>query len=159
MKLQPASKKEVKRIAIGCGILAVGELAVFFIFSLLGIGTFNYRVFLGTIGGSLVSIENFALMCLMIQNATGIKDEKLLKAKVKSSYNFRLLIQALWLVLAMLSSSINMIAAAIPLLFPTAIIYYLQTTGKLIPATGGSPAAAPAEEEADPEDDLNSFEV
>ena len=160
MKLQSASKKEVTRMAAGCGICAVIEVAAFGVLHLFGIGSFSYRVILGAAGGTLVAIVNFALMCLMVQNAAGIQDQKLLKAKVRGSYNLRILFQAAWVAAAFFIPFLNVIAAAIPLLFPTAVIYFLQITGRLMPKEErSSPAAPPASQEEEPEDNLNSFEV
>ena len=79
MKLQPASKKEVSRMAAGCGVCAVIEIAAFGVLHFCGIGRFSYRVVLGALGGTAVAIVNFMLMCLMVQNAAGIQDQKLLK--------------------------------------------------------------------------------
>ena len=162
MKLQPASRKEVARIAVGCAICAGIEILGFLVLSLLGIGTFSYRIVTGAVGGAAVAVANFTLMCLMVQNATGTKDEKLLKAKVQASYNFRLLIQAIWVVVAFVVPWIQIVAAAIPLLFPTIIIYYLQSRGKLLPAQEQKPrpdaeASDAAPEEA--EDRPGPFEV
>lgn len=161
MKLQPASKKEVTRIAIGSCIFAVAEIAGFLILSLLGIGTFGFPVIIGTVGGTLIAICNFALMCLMVQSAAGTQDEKLRRAKVQGSYNLRLLIQAAWVVASFLIPFIHVIAAAVPLLFPTAVIYYLQITGRLMPKSEApaAPRQSDAEDEEGSEDDLNSFEV
>ena len=102
MILQPASRKELKRIAVGSAVCAVLEIALFWLLGILGIGRFSYRIVTGTLGGTLMGILNFALMCLMIQNATGITDEKLMKAKVRGSYNLRKIIQILWVVAAFL---------------------------------------------------------
>lgn len=161
MKLQPASKKEVTRIAVGSSICAVAEIAGFLILSLLGIGTFGFPVIIGTVGGTLVAVGNFTLMCLMVQNAAGTQDQKLLRAKVQGSYNLRLLLQAAWVVAAFLIPFIHVIAAAIPLLFPTAVIYYLQVTGKLMPKsdTPAAPRQIVEEDGEENEDNLNSFEV
>lgn len=163
MKLQPASRKEVARIAVGCSIFAVIELAGLLLLSLLGIGKFSYKMIIGAVGGTGVAIFNFALMCMMIQNAAGIQDQKLLKAKVQGSYNFRILVQAAWVAAAFFIPWINVIAAAIPLLFPTAVIYYLQMTGKLMPVGSSEkrPSVSPdnPEPDTDPEDNLNSFEI
>lgn len=160
MKLQPASKKEVARMAFYCSICAALELAGLLILSLVGIGTFSFRTILGAVGGTGVAIGNFAMMCLMIQNAAGIQDQKLLRAKVQGSYNLRIFVQAGWVAIAFFVPWINVIAAVIPLLFPTAVIYYLQLTGKLMPPSSESPAPRkPADEEETGEDSLNSFEV
>lgn len=158
MKLQPASRKEVKRMAAGCCICAVFEIIGFFLLSQFGIGKFGYRMITGSIGGTLVAILNFAMMCLMIQNATGIQDQKLLKAKVQGSYNLRLIVQAAWVIIAFVSPWINVIAAAVPLLFPTVVIYYLQSKGKLMPpADPNAPKREPIQELE--EDHLDTFEA
>ena len=160
MKLQPASKKEVSRMAAGCGVCAVLEIAAFVLLHFCGIGSFSYQIITGTLGGTLVAIVNYTMMCLMIQNAVGIQDQKLLKAKVRGSYNLRILFQAAWVAAAFFIPFINVIAAAIPLLFPTAVIYYLQITGKLVPKEATPSPARPSEhEKEEPEDHLNSFEV
>lgn len=162
MKLQPASQKEVKRMAIGCSLCMVAEILGFLLLSLFGIGKFSYQILTGALGGTLVAVGNFALMCIMVQKATGTKDEKLLRAKVQASYNFRLFIQAAWVVIAFILPFINIIAAAIPLLFPTAVIYYLQMTGKLLPPSSNTSPSRNTdllEESDESEDNLNSFEV
>lgn len=156
MKLQPASRKEVSRIAVGCAAGAVLLILGFFVLSLLGIGTFSYTIILGAIGGSCVAVLNFALMCLMVQNAAGTEDKKLLKAKVQASYNFRLFLQAGWVLIAFLVPFLNVLAAAIPLIFPTATIFFLQYTGRLTTPSQAGPRTEPQEE---PEDEPGPFEV
>ena len=151
MILQPASRKELKRIAVGSAVCAVLEIALFWLLGIFGIGRFSYRIVTGTLGGTLMGILNFALMCLMIQNATGITDEKLMKAKVRGSYNLRKIIQILWVVAAFLIPGINVLAAAIPLFFPNVVIYYLQFRGKLFPKEDRTPKAAPAPAPQEPE--------
>ncbi len=160
MKLQPASKKEVLRMAAGCSVCAWIELLGFVILHLCGVVQFSYRVILGTVGGTLVAVLNFAMMCLMIQNAVGIQDQKLLKAKVRASYNLRIFIQAAWVAAAFFIPFLNVIAASIPLLFPTAVVYFLQVTGKLMPKSD-VPAVKreTVSEDENPDDNLNSFEV
>lgn len=160
MKLQPASKKEAARMAAGCGICAAIELAAFALLHVCGIVRFRYQIVIGTLGGTVVAIINFILMCLMVQNAAGIQDQKRLKAKVRSSYNLRILFQAAWVALAFFVPFIHLIAAAIPLLFPTAVIYFLQMTGKLMPKEDSpAPARTSVPEEEEPEEHLGSFEV
>lgn len=157
MKLQSASKKEIKRIAVGTGICDLILLAVFFILSLEGIVRFDYTVLLGALGGSLVAILNFTVMCLTIQKAVDISEQKQMKAFIQGSYNGRLLLQAGWVVVAFLVPHFNVVAAAIPLLFPNLTIFYLQSKGKLVePSQRKNP---PADEQDEPEDHLGSFEV
>lgn len=157
MKLQPASKKEIKRIAMGTGVCDLILLAVLFVLSLEGLLTFNYTVFLGILIGSCVAILNFTIMCLTIQKATGIDDQKQMKAFIQGSYNGRLMLQAGWVVVAILVPHFQVIASAAPLLFPNLTIFYLQAKGKLVePSERKNP---PADEQDEPEDRLESFEV
>ena len=160
MKLQPASKKEVKRIAVGVAICSVLMIAAIFVLSLVGVGTFSYRVFVGAAGGSLFAILNFIIMCLTIQRATEIEDKKRMKAFIQGSYNGRLIMQAVWVVLCFSISHIHLIAGALPLLFPNAIIFYLNSKGKLMPPDPPrDPSKATLEEEEDEEEYLGPFEI
>ena len=158
MKLQEASKKEVKRIAAGVGICDLILIAALFLLSQFGIGSFSIvKILLGVLGGSAVAIGNFTLMCLTIQKAVAIEDQKLRKSSIQGSYNLRLMVQSLWIVAAFLIPYVHLIAAAAPLLFPTVVIYYLQIKGKLV--TPSDREAAPQETEDEPQDRLESFEV
>ena len=157
MKIHPASKKEIKRIAMGTGVCDLILLAVLFVLSLEGLLTFNYTVFLGILVGSCVAILNFTIMCLTIQKATGIDDQKQMKAFIQGSYNGRLMLQAGWVVVAILVPHFQVVASAAPLLFPNLTIFYLQAKGKLVePSERKNP---PADEQDEPEDRLESFEV
>ena len=157
MKLQPASKREIKRIAIGTGVCDLILLAVLFVLSLEGLLTFNYTVFLGALIGSCVAVLNFTIMCLTIQKATEIEEKKQMKAFIQGSYNGRLMLQAAWVVIAILVPHFQVIASAAPLLFPNLTIFSLQSKGKLVePSERKNP---PAEEQEEPEDHLGAFEV
>lgn len=157
MKLQSASKKEIKRIAVGTAAFDVLLIAGLFLLSQFGLGTFDYKVFLGALGGSIVAIVNFTVMCLTIQKATGISDQKQMKSFIQGSYNGRLLLQAGWIVAAFIMPYTNVVAAAAPLLFPNLTIIYLQLKGKLVePSERKNP---PADEQEEPEDYLGPMEV
>lgn len=134
MKLQPASKKEVSRISVGTGILDLILIAGLFLLSQFGIGVFTPgRILLSALVGSAVAIGNFILMCLTVQSAVGMTDQKKMKAKFQLSYNARMIIQSGWVVAAFILPQIHFIAGAAPVLFPKLTILYLQATGKLIP--------------------------
>ena len=132
MKLQSASRREVKRIACGTAAGGVLLIAAMYVLSVLGVGTFDYRVLTGVIGGCIVAVLNFTLMCITIQHAVNIGEQKPMKAFIQGSYNGRLLLQAGWIVAAYLMPWTNVFAAAIPLLFPNLMIFYLQARGKLV---------------------------
>ena len=158
MKLQSASRKEIKRIAIGVAVCDVIMIAVLFLLSQFGIGTFTLsRILLGILGGSVVAVANITIMCITVQNAVGIQDQKKMKAVFQASYNGRLMFQAVWVVIALVVPQIHVVAGAAPLLFPNAVIFYLQSRGKLVtPSERKNPPAGEAEE---PEDHLGSFEI
>lgn len=158
MKLQEASRKEITRMAVGVVICDVIMVAVLFLLSQFGIGSFDLlRILLGALGGSLIAIANFTVMCLTVQNAVGIEDQKKMKAIFQASYNGRLLLQAVWVIIALIVPQIHVLAGAAPLLFPSAVIFYLQSRGKLVtPSERKNP---PADESEEPEDHLGSFEI
>jgi len=157
MKLQPASQREVKRIACGTAVGGVLLVIVLFVLSLLGIGTFDYRVITGVVGGCVIAVINFTMMCITIQRAVNIGDQKAMKAFIQGSYNGRLFLQAGWIVAAYLMPWVNVVAAAVPLLFPNLMIFYLQARGKLVtPSERKNP---PPEEMEELEDHKGTFEV
>lgn len=131
MKLQQASRKEVARMAKGCALCALCAIAVFFLLDQFKILHFSYRHIVGVLGGTVVAVFNFALLCLMVQGAAATEDTKVRKAKVQASYNLRLIVQAAWVVAAFFLPFVNVIAAAVPLIFPTVVISFLQSKGRL----------------------------
>ncbi|MBQ2835144.1 MAG: ATP synthase subunit I [Clostridia bacterium] len=157
MKLQSASQREVKRIACGTAVGGVLLVAVMYALSMVGVGTFDYRVITGVIGGCIVAVLNFFLMCLTIQRAVSMSEQKSMKAFIQGSYNGRLFLQAAWIVAAYLMPWVNVFAAAIPLLFPNLMIFYLQARGKLVtPSERKNP---PPEEMEELEDYKGPFEA
>lgn len=150
MKLQPASRKEVTRITLGTLVCDVIMVAGLFLLSQFDIGTFDLpRILLGALGGSVIAVINFIILCLTIQNAISIESQKKMKAKFQLSYNIRTVVQAVWVVVCFFVEPIHFVAGAAPLLFPKVTLLYLQFTGKLVPKdTPKAPEAAD-----DPEDE------
>lgn len=130
MKLQPASKKELLSIARGTLAATALMLAVFLVLSLAGVYPFTWQIPLAAAGGCLVAVANFYLLCLTVQSAAGMEDQKALKAKVQLSYNGRLLMQGLWCLICFLAPCFNVVAGVLPLLFPNLFIYARQAAGK-----------------------------
>ena len=133
MKLQKASRKEAIRISKGVLILDGVMIAALFLLSQFGLGKFDIvKVLLGTVIGSLISIANFIILCLTIQSALEIENQRKMKARFQNSYNIRLFIQAAWIVAAfLLRSKVHFIAASLPVFFPNVWLIYLQINGKL----------------------------
>ena len=119
MILQPASRKEVKRVAVGTLVCDVLLVAGLFLASQFDIGTFDLgKILISAAIGSCVAVLNFALMCLTVQSALGMTDQKKMKAKFQLSYNARMILQAGWTVIAFLVPGLHFIAGAAPVLFP-----------------------------------------
>ena len=79
MKLQSASRKEIRRIALGTLVCDGIMIAGLFLLSQFDIGKFELpSILLGAICGSVIAIVNFTILCLTVQMAaemtnTGLK--------------------------------------------------------------------------------------
>lgn len=156
MKLQPASQREVKRIAVGTLVCDVLMVAGLFLASQFDIGTFDLgKILLSAAIGSVIAVLNFALMCLTVQSAVGMADQKQMKAKFQLSYNVRMIIQAGWTVAAFLIPGLHFVAGAAPVIFPKVTILYLQAKGKLLPPDPPRPANTESTEEPQASSDEN----
>jgi len=159
MKLQAASRKEIRRISLGTlacdGILVAG----LFLLSQFGMGTFELsRILLGAACGSVIAVLNFTILCLTVQLAAEMDSKRKMKAKFQLSYNIRLLLQAGWVVLCFVIPQIHFVAGAAPILFPNVVIFYLQSKNKLF-APGESHGKVAFTDDEDGEERLESFEV
>lgn len=118
--IQPAVKKETKRVAL---ITASGTLVMWIVFFALHMGMpekvpFDYTVILGGLCGSLVAVLNFFLMGLTVQKVAASEDEAAARMRMKASYSQRMLIQMLWVVIAIAAPCFQFVAGILPLLFP-----------------------------------------
>lgn len=158
MKLQPASKREIRRIAIGTAACDGILIAGLFLLSQFDIGSFDpLRILLGAAGGSAVAVLNFTIMCLTVQSAVNYDDQKKMKSFIQGSYNGRLALQALWVVICIIVPQIHTLAGAAPLLFPNLVIFWLQMNGRLVtPSERKNPDPSELDEL---EDHPGSFEL
>ena len=157
MKLQSASRKEIRRISIG--ILACDGIMIagLWLLSQFDIGKFDLlRILVGAACGSVIAIINFTILCLTVQIAAEMDNKRKMKAKFQLSYNIRLALQAGWVVACFVIPQINLIAGAAPILFPNVVIFYLNSKNLLMPSTR---SASPVHEDDDQEDRLENFEV
>ena len=159
MKLQAASRKEIRRIALGtlaCDGLMIAGL---FLLSQFDIGKFDLpRILLGAACGSVIAIVNFTILCLTVQMAAEMTNQRKMKARFQLSYNIRLALQAGWVVACFAIPQIHFVAGAAPVLFPNVVIFYLQSKNRLFDPNEKTAAPAPIPEE-EPEDRLESFEA
>ena len=140
MKLQPESKKELKRILCGAAICTAVMWVVFAALGLVGWVRFDLKLVLSSLVGDAVAVGNFAGICLMVQKVIDEQDEKRRKAQLQASYNIRMLIQAVWVIVAIAAPCFQPFASVLPLFFPRITIYYLQITGKYKPLAQAAPA-------------------
>ena len=117
--VQPAVRKETKKVAIGTFVCVVLMWAVF------GIGhlavpeqiPFDYTVLLAGFIGGMVAVLNFSLMGLTVQKIVSMEDDKQAAAKMKASYSQRMMLQLIWGVLAIAVPCFQFVAGILPLLF------------------------------------------
>ena len=140
MKLQPESKKEQLRIVCGTAICTAAMWVLFAALHLVGWVRFDYTVVLGGLVGAAVAIANFAGICFVVQKIIDEQDEKRRKAKLQLSHNSRMLLQAVWVIVAIAAPCFQPFASVLPLFFPRITIYYLQITGKYKPLAQAAPA-------------------
>ena len=100
--------------------------------------------------GAAVAIGNFAGICLVCQKVIDEQDEKRRKATLQASYNVRMLLQAVWIIVSIGAPCFQPFASVLPLLFPRVTIYYLQITGKYKPLAPAGPSVDVSVED-DPE--------
>lgn len=153
MKLQPESKKELKRILCGAAICTAVMWVAFAALGLVGWVRFDLKLVLSSLVGDAVAVGNFAGICLMVQKVIDEQDEKRRKAKLQLSYNGRMLLQAVWVVVAIAAPCFQPFASVLPLFFPRITIYYLQITGKYKPLTPkAEPVDVSVEDDPEPAD-------
>ena len=156
MILQPASRKEVKRVAVGTLVCDVLLVAGLFLASQFDIGPFDLgKILISAAIGSCIAVLNFALMCLTVQSALGMTDQKKMKANFQLSYIARMILQAGWTVIAFLIPGLHFIAGAAPVLFPKVTILYLQAKGKPLPPDPPRPETKESTEEPAASSDEN----
>ena len=116
-KVDATVLRETYYIATITAILSVLLQSVFLIVS-----RWDYTVLLGNILGFAASVGNFFLMGLTVQSAVN-KESDDAKKLIKLSQSFRLLGLLIIALIAYLIPIFNVIAFAIPLLFPRIAIF------------------------------------
>ncbi len=119
-KLAPAIRRETRRVAL---YVVIGVIVMFVVFAILH-GKFPERipfdltVILGGICGGAVAVLNFFLMGVTVQKVTDLENEADARNMMKASYSRRMMMQGVWVVLAILLPCFQFAAGLIPLLFP-----------------------------------------
>lgn len=131
-KVQPAVKKETRKVAVGTFVCVVFMWVVFGVGHLINPQTipFDYTVFLAGAGGGVIAVLNFFLMGLTVQQVVSVQEEKQAAAKMKISYSRRMLFQVLWCILVLSFPCFQFAAGLFPLLFPNLVIKAVGIFGK-----------------------------
>ena len=119
--IQPAVKKETKKIALSTLIGVLLMWVVFFVLHMIipEKVPFDYTVILGGIGGGLIAVLNFFMMGLTVQNVASTTDQDAARTKMKASYSQRMMMQMVWGIIAVVAPCFNYAAGLLPLLFPS----------------------------------------
>lgn len=91
---------------------------------------FDHTVLLGGLGGGLVAVLNFFLMGLTVQKVVESEDEETARMQMKASYSRRMMLQMLWVVIAIMAPCFHFVAGIVPLLFPSLGIKILGILNK-----------------------------
>lgn len=119
--VQPAVKKETKRVSIST---TTGVVLMWIAFAVLHFAMpqkvpFDYTVILGGLGGGIIAVLNFFLMGLTVQKVAASTDEDFARSRMKASYSQRMMLQMLWVVVAIVAPCFHFVAGIVPLLFPS----------------------------------------
>ena len=152
--VQEATKRETLRVAAGTFGGTAVMIAVFAaLHSVMPESVpFGFPVILGGLLGALVGTANFFLMGLTVQKVAAEKDEKKAYQMMQVSYRQRILLQIVWIILALTLPFINGAAGIIPIFLPSLVIkvYYIFIQKNASPAAGaedGSPVTAEPDDE------------
>ena len=118
--IQPAVKKETRRVAIST---ITGVVLMWIAFAVLQLVIpekvpFDHTVILGGIGGGIIAVLNFFLMGMTVQKIASETDEDRAKMWMKNSYSKRMLMQMVWVIVAIVVPCFQFVAGIVPLLFP-----------------------------------------
>lgn len=119
--IQPAVKTETKKVALStlAGVIAMWVVFAVLHFFMPDQVPLDYTVFLGGICGGAVAVLNFFLMGLTVQKVAASTDEDAARMKMKASYSQRMLLQMLWVIVAIAAPCFQFAAGIAPLLFPS----------------------------------------
>lgn len=119
--IQPAVKKETINVAISTTIGVVLMWIVFVLLSVLlpEFWALEYTIFPAGICGGLVAVFNFLLMGLTVQKVAACEDEKMAQSLMRASYSRRMLLQVVWVIVAIAAPCFQFIAGILPLIFPS----------------------------------------
>lgn len=159
MKLQPASRRELKRISVGVGIGSAAMVAVFAVLWACGLDIPGSTLFggeaakhppfwtvpLGAVLGAAGAVANFYYLCISVQRAAAA-DEMMARLIMRSSYSRRMFLTIAVMAVGFIAPCFHWLATIIPFLMPRLTILVRQLTGQYKPDEPEPESSEPKEE-------------
>ena len=124
MRVQETVKKESLQIAVQSGIATVVMWICIFILHhfIPEKVSFDYRVILSGLLGTVVAVMNFLLMGITVQSVLSVENQEEAYQRMRLSYRKRTMLQLGWIILAIVAPCFQAVPGIIPLLFPGAFL-------------------------------------
>ncbi len=124
MKLQDAVKKETAFVAAGTAAGTAVMILAFYVLNRVMPESvpFGSGVILGGICGCAVAVLNFFLMAVTVQKVANTEDQDTAYRTMKLSYRNRMLLQLLWVIIAIAVPVFQFAAGILPLMIPSLVI-------------------------------------
>ena len=124
MRVQETVKKETAQIAVQSGIATVAMWICMFVLHQFYPEklSFDYRVILSGLLGTIVAVTNFFLMGITVQGVLSVENQEEAYQRMRLSYRRRTMLQLGWIILAIVAPCFQAVSGIIPLLFPGAFL-------------------------------------
>ena len=117
-------KKESLQIAVQSGIATlIMWICIFILHHFIPEKvSFDYRVILSGLLGTVVAVMNFLLMGITVQSVLSVENQEEAYQRMRLSYRKRTMLQLGWIILAIVAPCFQAVAGIVPLLFPGGIL-------------------------------------
>ena len=124
MRVQETVKKESLQIAVQSGIATlIMWICIFILHHFIPEKvSFDYRVILSGLLGTVVAVMNFLLMGITVQSVLSVENQEEAYQRMRLSYRNRTMLQLGWIILAVVAPCFQAVAGIVPLLFPGGIL-------------------------------------
>ena len=124
MRVQETVKKETGQNAVQSGIATVLMWICIFVLHQFYPEklSFDYRVILSGLLGTIVAVTNFFLMGITVQGVLSVENQEEAYQRMRLSYRRRTMLQLGWIILCVVAPCFQAVSGIIPLLFPGAFL-------------------------------------
>ena len=158
ISLAPEVKREIRRMALGCGICTAAVILGF-----LAFGRLDVSVLIGSGIGWVLAVGNFYFMSVGITKALETGDESAAKLKMHTSYIGRTVVMLAVIALSILVDGIHWLPVVASVFYPRIVITVINLWGlyhnrKNPPEeTAASESVVPEEDGDDTPDEFEKF--